>query len=201
MTPQQRRKNTNALNEVAGATHKRYLGKSVLLTGIQSGWIKSLLTIWGESMRGGTAPRTPKGHSCWRGLRGKGWSDKALERFTEVLKQAREEGCRGPQVLNRAKAILWPKPEHSAIDKAIDNDDADFVEQCVLEAFDPHDPVYIVGVGYYTTRKKISDISRELQQVAPWLSADDARRRVRWCLEIFQAKAFLMARSQLKKDD
>jgi hypothetical protein len=44
------------LNEVA-ATHKRYLGRAKLLTGIQSGWIKSLLTVWGDTMRGEAAPR------------------------------------------------------------------------------------------------------------------------------------------------
>ncbi|AIR01964.1 hypothetical protein ABW06_25170 [Pluralibacter gergoviae] len=199
MTPQQRRKHVAALNEVAKATHKRYLGKSVLLTGIQSGWIKSLLTIWGDNVRGGTAPRIPKGHACWRGIKGASWSDKALERFTAALSQAREEGYRGQQALSRAHSILWPKPATNLIDSALNDDDADFVEQCVLESFETTDPVYIVGVGFYTTRKKISDISRELQQMAPWLSSDEARRRVKWCLEIFQAKVFLVARHELKK--
>lgn len=200
MTQQQRRKHRNALNEVANATHKRYLGKSILLTGIQSGWIKSLLTVWGDNMRGGTAPRIPKGHSCWRGIRGFNWSDKALEKFTAALKQARDEGFRGQQALNRAHSILWPKQTVSVIDKAISEDDADFVEKCVLSAFESGDPVYIVGVDYYTTRKKISDICRELQQLAPWLSVDEARWRVRWCLQIFQAKVFLVARSELKSE-
>jgi len=200
MTPQQRRKHRYALNEVANATHKRYLGRSVLLTGIQSGWIKSLLTVWGDNMRGGTAPRIPKGHACWRALKGAHWSDKALEKFTAALKQARDEGFRGQQVLNRAHTILWPTQTSSIIDNAINNDDTDFVEQCVLRAFESSDPVYVVGVSYYTTRKKISDISRELQQLAPWLSVDDARWRVKWCLQIFQAKVFLIARSQLKSE-
>jgi len=199
MTPQQRRKHVAALNEVAKATHKRYLGKSVLLTGIQSGWIKSLLTIWGDNVRGGTAPRIPKGHACWRGIKGASWSDKALERFTAALSQAREEGYRGQQALSRAHSILWPKPATKLIDSALNDDDADFVEQCVLESFETTDPVYVVGVGFYTTRKKISDISRDLQQMAPWLSSDEARRRVKWCLEIFQAKVFLVARHELKK--
>jgi hypothetical protein len=30
--------------------------------------------------------------------------------------------------------------------------------------------VYVVGLQYYTTRKKISDITRELQSIAPWLT-------------------------------
>jgi hypothetical protein len=40
------------------------------------------------------------------------------------------------------------------------DDDVDFVEQSVLQALDINDPVYIVGLQYYTTRKK-SPISPE----------------------------------------
>lgn len=54
MTPMQRRRQNAAMSEVAVATHKRYLGRPELLTGIQSAWIKSLLTVWGESLRGAT---------------------------------------------------------------------------------------------------------------------------------------------------
>lgn len=200
MTPLQRRKHQQALTEVANVTHKRYLGRAKLLTGIQSGWIKSLLSVWGESMRGGIAPRKPTGHSCWRSLRGSQWSDKALERFTIALKQARKEGYRGGSALNRAREILWPQPTISAIDTAIHHDDVNFIERCVLETFDINDPVYIVGMSYYTTRKKIADIARDLQRIAPWLTVDDARWRVKWCLQIFQAKTFLSARNQLKSE-
>jgi hypothetical protein len=68
-----------------------------------------------------------------------------------------------------------------------------------LLALDLNDPVYLVGLQYYTTRKKISDITRELQVIAPWLTVDEARKRVRWCLEIFRAKVFLSARKLLVK--
>lgn len=103
--------------------------------------------------------------------------------------------------MNRAHAILWPKAPVSIIDQALRNDDADFVEQCVLLALDVNDPVYMVGVQYYTTHKKISDITRDLQSIAPWLSDCEARRRVRWCLEIFRAKVFLFARKLLAEEE
>jgi hypothetical protein len=53
MTPLQRRRQNTAMSEVAIATHKRYLGRPELLTGIQSAWIKSLLTVWGKAREGG----------------------------------------------------------------------------------------------------------------------------------------------------
>ena len=66
--------------------------------------------------------------------------------------------------------------------------------------FETGDPVYLVGVNYYTTRKKISDITREIQLVAPWLTDSEARKRVRWCLEIFRAKAFLSVHKAIHAD-
>ncbi len=200
MTPRQRRNHIEALGKAAMATRKSWLGKSILLNDIQSGWIKSLLAVWGEFVRGGTAPAKPCGHSCWNVLRGKNWSDKALERFTAALNQAREEGYRGEQAMRRARSILWPESPVSVIDQALSSDDAKFMENVVLQAFDLKDPVYIVGRQYYTTRKKIADITRDLQHLAPWLTDSEARKRVRWCLEIFRAKVFLSARNALKEN-
>lgn len=70
----------------------------------------------------------------------------------------------------------------------------------VLQAFDLKYPVYIVGRQYYTTRKKIAAITKDLQHLAPWLTNSEARKRVRWCLEIFRAKFFLSARNALKEN-
>ncbi len=200
MTPRQRREYNTGLQTVAAAPRKSWLGRFTPLSGIQSAWIKSLLTVWGEGMRGSSAPRKPTGHSCWRRLRGERWSDKAMERFTAAIEQARSEGLRGQQVLNRAHAILWPQPTTSTIDSAMREDDVKFMEKCVLSAFETGDPVYLVGVNYYTTRKKISDITRELQLVAPWLTDSEARKRMRWCLEIFRAKVFLSVWREIHVD-
>ncbi|MCJ3066408.1 hypothetical protein LN032_03960 [Klebsiella pneumoniae] len=197
MTPRQRRLYKSAIEKAAQAPRKSWLGRFTPLNSIQSAWVRSLLTVWGESVRGETAPAKPCSHSCWSIVRGKNWSDKSLERLTAALNQAREEGFRGEQAMRRARSILWPEPPASLIDEAMKNDDVEFVENAVLQAFDLTDPVYVVGRQYYTTRKKISDISRELRVMAPWLTDSEARKRVRWCLEIFRAKVFLSARRAL----
>ena len=69
-------------------------------------------------------------------MKGDHWSDKALERFTAAIEQARSEGYRGRQALSRAHAILWPKPATVAIDAAITEDDVEFIERCVLAIFE-----------------------------------------------------------------
>lgn len=199
MTPRQRRLHQQGLATVAAAPRKSWLGRFTPLTSIQGGWIKSLLSTWGERVRCGVAPRMPREHSCWKVIRRGRWSDKALERFTIALEQARSEGFKGEQALKRAHCIIWPQTPNSIIDEAMTNDDVDFIEESVLSAFDVNDPVYIVGLQYYTTRRKISDISRELQGIAPWLTDGEARKRVRWCLEIFRAKVFLSSRKLMEE--
>jgi len=70
----------------------------------------------------------------------------------------------------------------------------------MLQTFKSDDPVYLVGMQFYTTRNKISDIARELQSVAPWLTNGESRKRVRWCIEIFKAKIFLSVRRKMDGD-
>ena len=108
MTPRQRRLHRAGLETVAAAPRKSWLGRFTPLNGIQSAWIKSLLTVWGEGMRGGAAPRKPSGHSCWRGMKGDHWSDRALERFTAAIEQARSEGYRSLRMmLNLLNDVYW----------------------------------------------------------------------------------------------
>ena len=194
MTPRQRRLYKSAIEKAAQAPRKSWLGRFTPLNSIQSAWVRSLLTVWGESVRGVTSPAKPRGHSCWKAISGKNWSDKALERFTAALNQAREEGFRGEQALRRARSILWPEPPANLIDEAINNDDVEFVEEAVLQAFELTDPVYIIGRQYYTTHKKISELADDLQRMAPWLTPQMARERVKWCLQIFRAKVYLSAK-------
>ncbi|POP50536.1 hypothetical protein CHU32_03690 [Superficieibacter electus] len=200
MTPQKKRTRRAALEQAAAAPTKRWLGKAVLLTGVQSAWIKSLLTVWGECVRDDTAPKKTRTHTCWHANRCMRWSNTALEKLTAALDQARREGFHGQQALKRAHAILWPAPARNLIDEAIADDDAEFIEQCVLATFDSNDPVYVIGVSYYTTRKKISDLTRDIQHIAPWLTPDEARRRVRWCVEIFRAKVYLTVYKSMEEE-
>lgn len=200
MTPRQRRIHVEGLGKAASAPRKSYLGKFTPLKSVQSGWIKSLLTVWGECVGGKTRAqyRLENCSQFWSEVKQSEWSDAQLSRITEALGQAREEGFCGVQAALRARAILWPVTLSELIEQSERRDDADFIEQVMLKTFCAEDPVYLVGLQFYTTRKKISDISRELQLVAPWLTTGEARKRVRWCLEIFQAKVFLAVRRQIE---
>ncbi|AIR07149.1 hypothetical protein JT31_21810 [Cedecea neteri] len=193
MTPRQRRAQKTAFERAAAAPRKSYLGRFTPLSDIQSGWIKSLLTTWGEIVGGKTTAQY-RLENCNRlvsSAKDEGWSDGQLSRITEALKQAKKEGFKGHQAVARAHTILWSISLSEMMEQTGRRDDADCIEQAALQAFKIDDPVYIVGVRYYTTRTKIADITRELQLVAPWLTDGEGRKRVRWCLEIFRARIFL----------
>lgn len=202
MTPRQRRQHIAGLEKAAAAPRKSWLGKFTPLTSVQSGWIKSLLTVWGECVGGKTRAqyRLENCSQFWSEVKESEWSDNQLSRITEALEQARKEGFRGVKAALRAKAILWPVALAKLIEESERRDDSDFIEQVMLKTFTADDPVYLVGMQYYTTRKKISDITRELQHVAPWLTNGEARKRVRWCLEIFRAKVFLAVRRAMESE-
>lgn len=197
MTPRQRRAQKTAFERAAAAPRKSYLGRFTPLNGIQSGWIKSLLTTWGEIVGGKTTAQY-RLENCNRlvsSAKDDGWSDGQLSRITDALNQAKKEGFRGRQAVARAHTILWSLSLSEMMEQTGRRDDADCIEQAALQAFKSDDPVYIVGVRYYTTRTKISDITRELQMVAPWLTEEKARERVKWCLQIFRAKIFLAVKT------
>ncbi len=153
MTPRQRRNHIEALGKAASAPRKSWLGKSMLLTGIQSAWIKSLLTTWGEGVSG------EQPHDCLALMHAGMFLRAGDGRIRHCLAlqlhwNKLEQRIRGPQALNRSHAILWPQPATSIIDEAIHDDDVDFVEQSVLQALDVNDPVYIVGLPVYATTQK-----------------------------------------------
>lgn len=199
MTPRQRKAHQKALEIAAAAPRKSWLGRFTPLTNVQSAWIKSFLTIWGESVGGKTRAqyRLENCDQFWEKMKEDGWSDNQLSRITDAISQARAEGFHGVMAMKRARTILWPVTLSDMITESEHKDDADFMERAILGALKSDDPVYVVGLQYYTTRKKISDITRELQVIAPWLTPEKARERVKWCLQIFRAKVFLSARQQL----
>lgn len=193
MTLRQRRLQQSGFEKIAVVPRKSYLGRFTPLNSIQSAWIKSLLTVWGECVGGKTRAeyRLENSRRFWSEVKPSEWTDTQLSRINDAIEQARKDGFRGMQAIVRARTILWVAPLKQVMEESERRDDADFIESIMLDTFKTDDPVYQVGVKFYTSREKMSDITRGLQGIAPWLSNNEARKRVRWCLEIFRAKVFL----------
>lgn len=86
MTPRQRRIHRAAIEKVAAAPRKSWLGKFMPMTSVQSAWVKSLLSLWGECYGGKTSEETMLESSCfWSRIRTEEWSDTQAKRITETL--------------------------------------------------------------------------------------------------------------------
>lgn len=201
MTPSERKKYTAALQHCAVAPRKSWLGRFTPLTAIQSAWIKTLLTAWGESYGGRTSEQIRiegQGQEFWDHMRMTEWTDDKARQITEVMQELRGKGLCGPALLFTASRMLFPGALADYIDAASERENAEFMEESILKAFNIHDPIFIIGKRYYTRRQSIAKLARKLQELAPWLTDDKARERVKWCLQIFRAKVFLSVRQNMQ---
>lgn len=202
MTPRQKRIQRSAMEKAAAAPRKSYLGRFTPLTCIQSAWVKSLLSVWGECYGGRTSEVAMLGgYRFWSCLKAEEWSDKQAKHITDTLRGLHKIGYRGEALQKMAMGILWPqKSLAEMMNGTVFEDDCNFVERCILNALSSHDPVYVVGISFYARHKRISDIANLLQSVAPWLTRKQAEDRVRWCLTHFNAAVFLVMKSALKEE-
>ncbi|HAU2629002.1 TPA: hypothetical protein JCW53_002068 [Salmonella enterica subsp. enterica serovar Typhimurium] len=203
MTPRQRRQHRNAIEKAAAAPRKSWLGKFRPLTSVQSAWVKSLLSVWGECYGGRTSEEAML-DCCgfWSCLQDEEWTDNEAKRITETIKGLRKIGYKGEALLSMARQILWPKQSIAdLLNKEMRIEESDFVERCILSALSKDDPVFVVGIDFYACRKRVSDIGRYLQEIAPWLTRKQAEDRVRWCVNHFNCAVFLAFRDAMRKQN
>lgn len=203
MTPRQKRIHQDAMEKIAAAPRKSWLGKFRPLTSVQSAWVKSLLTVWGESYGGRISEEVAfSGVSFWRCIRSEEWSDNQAKRITETLKELHKAGYRGVELQRLAMAIIWPQRSlKDLISKTSGKEDGDFVEKCILNSLRPHDPVYIIGLSFYARRKRTSEIALQLQNIAPWLTRKQTEDRVRWCVSHFNCAVYHAIKKEMVLDD
>ncbi|EPG5002506.1 hypothetical protein P9911_008165 [Klebsiella oxytoca] len=190
----------NAFHKAATAPRKSYLGRFKPLNDIQAAWIKSLLSAWGDEFGGKTREEYCLGGvGFWSCLKDEEWSDGRAQKLTDTLKKLHSMGLRGEKLLEATQAIIWPKKSLLEMLTECDKKESnDFIEQAILSILTHDDPVYIVGIDYYTNKKRISEIAKNLTNVAPWLTRKQSEDRARWCLEIFRAKVFLSVRQSMR---
>ena len=204
MTPSQRKKNLdNAWRVVAGAPRKSYLGKGRKLTPVQNRWVRSLLSVWGETFGGSTCYFLSGGGGMWGRIVQEEWNDDQMERFGCVFTQMRELGYCGEELIKKSAEILWPKKSLNSILARADNkEQADFIEKAILKAFSISSPIYIFGKMYYTgidsNYTNMGDKLRE--RYAPFLTKKQSEDRVRWCIDLFNTAAFDAINAEIRAE-
>ncbi|ADM43363.1 hypothetical protein [Edwardsiella piscicida] len=188
----------NAWVTVAGAPRRSYLGKYHRLTPAQSRWVRSLLNQWGGMYGGSGVEHLSGGGGLWSVIL-TGWTGEQQERIASVLSDLRRMGYSGQALFDHAKAIIWPKKSLSSlIGKAVDEDEAEFMEAVILKSFALSSPVYVIGKDYYTRRNTMNSMARWMQQhYAPFLTEKQCIDRVRWCIELFNSAVYFTLMSEL----
>ena len=184
--------------KLAGVPRRSYLGKYRRLTPSQNRWVRSLLNLWGRELGGSGTEHLSGGGGMWSMIL-TGWTGEQQERIEKVLSGLRKMGFTGDQLINQAKAIVWPKKSLSdLIGNASDEDDAEFMERVILKSFSQSSLVYEIGKDYYTWRKTIVDMARWMQRYhAPFLTEKQCIDRVRWCIELFNSAVFFTLIAEL----
>lgn len=184
--------------KLAAVPRRSYLGKYRRLTPSQSRWVRSLLGMWGREFGGSGTEHLTDSAGMWSMIL-TGWTGEQQERITTVLAGLRKMGYTGDQLINQAKAIIWPKKSLSdLIGKAADEEEAEFMERIILKSFAKNSIVYEIGKDYYTWRKTINDMARWMQRYhAPFLTEKQCIDRVRWCIELFNSAVFFTLIAEL----
>lgn len=187
-----------AWSELAKVPRRSYLGKYRRLTPAQSRWVRSLLGMWGREFGGSGTEHLTDSAGMWSMIL-TGWTGEQQERITTVLAGLRKMGYSGDQIITQAKAIIWPKKSLSDLmEKASDEEEAEFMEQVILKSFTKSSIVYEIGKDYYTWRKTINDMARWMQyHHAPFLTEKQCTDRVRWCIELFNSAVFFTLITEL----
>lgn len=187
-----------AWHQLAKTPRKSYLAKVKRLTPMQERWVKAILGLWASEV-GGTVYYGGSGNGIWRFV--SGWSGEEMDRFTQVFDSLSKLGYQGQELLQKAQILLWPeKSIGNLLQRAGDQDDADFVEKTILQTFTKSDPIYIVARKYYIGRHTVQELANYMQRhIAPWLTNKQCADRVRWCIELFNARVFHQMAKDLSK--
>ncbi|EML5942910.1 TPA: DUF1133 family protein [Citrobacter freundii] len=187
-----------AWSELAKVPRRSYLGKYRRLTPAQSRWVRSLLGMWGREFGGSGTEHLTDSAGMWSMIL-TGWTGEQQERITTVLAGLRKMGYSGDQLITQAKAIIWPKKSLSDLmEKASDEEEAEFMERVILKSFAKNSIVYEIGKDYYTWRKTINDMARWMQyRHAPFLTEKQCIDRVRWCIDLFNSAVFFTLIAEL----
>lgn len=188
-------------NELAKAPRKSYLLRVVRITPVQTRWTQAILNMWGNEMGGRVGPDSKCGVIGRLMVRDCG-DGKTTEELVKLVNELYGLGYTGKALMAKATEILKPKKTvRSLIERSMDMDEAAFVDSVVSVMFKPSDPIRAVAIKYYCDNNSIQDIADYLATVGGVLMTEKmARDRVRWCLDLFNAKMYRSLKAEMEKE-
>ncbi|ELX9578597.1 hypothetical protein SLJ66_001966 [Escherichia coli] len=162
--------------------------------------MRAIIGVWADEVGGDEYHGSRCAGGIWKFVTG--WSGEETERFIDVFERLRKIGYTGEQLLIKAQGILWPKRSLSSmLQRANDENEADFVEKAILKSFQKDNPIYQIACKYYLDRNTVQELANYMEQrISPWLTNKQCADRVRWCIDLFNAKVYLVLQDEIEKE-
>ncbi|WP_392559769.1 hypothetical protein [Orbus mooreae] len=194
-------KEKKSWQSIATAPRKSYLGKLQNITPSQKRWIKYILNMWGDKMGGSCVPARCVS-VIGRLMVREEWAENKGQLIVKTVNEFYKLGYRGDELFKKVREIIIPKSSFSELLKnAQEDQDAKFVDAVIAKTFDVNSPLRIVAKKYYCERRSIKDIADYLSIIGGVLITEKmARDRVKWCLELFDAKVYKAISYEIKRE-
>lgn len=168
---------------------KRYLKPVKLITPLQSAWVRCILDVWGSKYGGNEGPAGASS-VIGRLMIRQSWNDRESERIMEVVNNLHKQGYTGNELFLKAQQLINPQNSISnLLDRANEQEDADYVEAIICRLFEPSNPIRHVAIKYYCDRKCSQDIAYELSRLTG-MHLENSKTRVKWCRELLEASVY-----------
>ena len=168
---------------------KRYLKPVKLITPLQSAWVRCILDVWGSKYGGNEGPAGASS-VIGRLMIRQSWNDRESERIMEVVNNLHKQGYTGNELFLKAQQLINPQNSISnLLDRANEQEDADYVEAIICRLFEPANPIRHVAIKYYCDRKCSQDIAYDLSRLTG-IHIESSRKRIRWCRELLEASIY-----------
>lgn len=194
------------LIQLSGFTRESQLKKkwamdAKFITPLQQTWTRYMLMNWGSKHRGKEGPERGAmnilGRMMWRDH----WNSDEGKHIQVIFSNLGKQGYSGEELLRKVKEIFAPgNSGFNAISLAKEQDDAEFVEKCMVEAFTPDSPLRDVLIKRYCERKSAQVISGFMASDA-LVHIEVARIRVRWAECLAEQCIYHCMKREMEKEN
>lgn len=182
--------------ERESALRRKHGGGVETITPMQRTWTRYMLRNWGEKHRGDDFP-SGGGGGVWRMMWHEQWNSDQGDRIQLIFSNLGKQGYSGEELIRKVREIFLPSASGaSVISLAKEQDDADFVEKCLIETFMPDSPIRAVVIERYRERNYPQNVLRNLTGV----DIESCKRRARWAEKLAEDIIFSTMRREMEKE-
>ncbi|HDX9111801.1 TPA: hypothetical protein RQO74_000238 [Klebsiella michiganensis] len=162
-------------------------------------WVRYMLTVWGDHMRGDCAPASQV-NVIGRLMMRTEWSEQKGRQIEEVVTALHCQGYRDDELLRKARDIIIPESSvRNIIALAKESDDAAFMERVITTTLGAGSPVLSLARLRYCNRKSAQAVNRALINLTG-ITSKESRNRIEWAENILEGELFYASKREIEKE-